>query len=116
MGDPKRVRRSVLDAGVHVGYVTVVSYPDRDLLPFAAGSPYSEVVVSDLAERHVVLLQRFKEHWLVHCGTRYGTTDRSGELTDAQVVRFAAFALSHRGRPGAGLVEALKARVERLLA
>jgi hypothetical protein len=115
VGDPKRVRSSVRHRGRHIGYVTVATYPDRDLICFSAGSPYSEVVVSDLTEKHVALFQEFKEHWLVHCGPTYDTTNASGRLTGAQVMALAAFALLHRDQPAPVLVEALKTHVEVML-
>jgi hypothetical protein len=115
LGDPKRVRTAVRDRGEHVGYVTIVSYPDRDLTFFPEGTPYAEVVVSDLADRHVALFQRFKEHWLVHCGTNYATTDAAGDLTDRAVWSLATFALRHRARPNPVLAGALKKQIERSL-
>ena len=114
LGDPKRVRSAVRAWG-HIGYVTVVGYPDRDLILFSAGSPYSEIVVSDLKEKHVALLQEFKEHWLIHCGPTYDTTSAAGRLTDKQVMKLAAYALRHCGDAAPVLVEALKAHVERML-
>ena len=115
LGDPKRARTAVRHNGNHIGYLTTVGYPDRDLTMFPEGSPYSEVVVSDLKDRHVALLQRFKAHWLVHCGSTYDTTDAAGELTPAQVAALAVFALEHRGHAEPVLVEALKAHVEAML-
>ena len=61
--EPKWVRVSMRRDGNHLGSVTTVSYPNRDLTAFPEGSPYFEIVVADLGERHVALLQRFKEHW-----------------------------------------------------
>jgi hypothetical protein len=113
--DPKRVRSAVLHKGDHIGYVTVITYPGRDLTAFSEGSPYSEFAVSDLAEKHVVLLQRFKEHWLIHCGTTYGTTDGAGELTGTQVMQLAVLVLRHRDHTGPVLVAALKSHVEKML-
>ena len=114
-GDPRRVRVAVRHKGDHVGYVTVTSYPDRDITAFSEGSPYFEVAVSDLAERHVALFQQFREHWLIHCGTDYGTTDAGGDLSESQIMRLAAFAIRFRDQPAAVLIDALKAHVERLL-
>ena len=114
-GDPKRVRVAVRDKGEHLGYVTTTSYPDRDITAFTEGSPYSEVAVCDLAEKHVALLQRFKAHWLILCGTSYATTEVSGELNDAQVAELSVFALRHKEHAGAALAAALRARVERML-
>lgn len=111
-----RVRRAVLHRADHVGYVTVTTYPGRDLTAFTEGSPYSEVVVADLKERHVALFQRYKEHWLIHCGTDYVTTAAAGELAEPHVSELAVFALRHRDFPPAVLVAVLKAHVERLLA
>lgn len=115
LGDPKRVRTAVRDRGEHVGYVTVVTYPNRDLIAFSAGSPYSEVVVSDLKEKHVALLQEFREHWLVHCGSTYETTTARGRLTASQVASLAAVALRHRDQPPAALSGALAALVDKML-
>ena len=115
LGDPKRARSSVRHRGRHIGYVSVATYPDRDLICFSAGSPYSEVVVSDLTEKHVTLFQEFKEHWLVHCGPTYDTTNASGRLNGTQVMALAVFALRHKDDPPPALVDALKAHVERLL-
>ena len=115
LGDPKRVRTAVRARGEHIGYVTVVAYPDRDLLHFAAGSPYAEIVVSDLNDRHVALLQEFKEHWLVHCGAAYETTSGCGRLRGARVTALAVFALRNRDRPAPVLSKLLKAHVDRAL-
>lgn len=115
LGDPKRVRTAVLERGSHIGYVSVVTYPDRDLLTFSAGSPYSEIVVSDLKDKHVALVQEFREHWLVHCGSAYETTTARGRLTASQVAALAAFALRHRDQSPAALSGALKAQVDRML-
>ncbi|QJW96280.1 hypothetical protein [Frigoriglobus tundricola] len=114
-GDPKRVRTSVRSWGRHIGYVTVVTYPDRDLTLHPEGSPYSEVVVSGLDEKHVALLQEFKEHWLVHCGPTYDTTTAAGRLTAKQVTALAAYALLHRHDAAPVLIEAIKAHVENML-
>ena len=58
--EPKWVRASVRRDGNHLGSVTTVSYPNRDLTAFPEGIPYFEIVIADLGERHVALLQRFK--------------------------------------------------------
>src|SRR5262249_34637889 len=76
--EPKRVRASVRDNDDHIGYVTTVSSPNRDLTAFPEGSPYFEVVVSDLRDHHIALLQRFKQYWLTHCGSIYRTADATG--------------------------------------
>jgi hypothetical protein len=112
--EPRRVRRSVLAGGQHLGYVTAVSYPNRDISLLTEGSPFSEVVISGLREEHVALLQRYKEHWLVQCGSCYGITDRGGELTDDQAMRIAQAVLLEGGR-GRALVDWLKALLEREL-
>ncbi|MBN9118767.1 MAG: hypothetical protein J0I06_06345 [Planctomycetes bacterium] len=115
LGDPNRVRTAVRDRGNHIGYVTVVTYPDRDLLHYSAGSPYSEIVVSDLNDGHVALLQEFKEHWLVHCGSAYETTSGSGRLKSARVMALAVFALQNSDRSAPVLSKLLKAQVDRAL-
>lgn len=115
LGDPKRVRTAVRVRGGHIGYVTVVTYPDRDLLSFSAGSPYSEIVVSDLKDGHVALLQEFREHWLVHCGRIYETTTAHGRLTASHVTSLAVFALRHRDQPPAALSKALAVLVDEML-
>ncbi len=114
-GDPKRTRTAVRDKSDHIGYLTTISYPDRDLTAFSEGSPYFEVVVSDLGEKHVALLQRFKEHWLIHCGGSYDTTAAGGALTDKHLTVLAVFALWHANDAPAVRVAVLKAHVERLL-
>lgn len=78
---PKRIRRSIHSHGRHLGYVTLVAYPGRDITTDTEGSPYREVVISDEREGHVALLQRFKAHWLVQCGRDYGTTERVPDMT-----------------------------------
>jgi hypothetical protein len=113
-GDPIRVRRSVLRGHAHLGYVTAVAYPDRDLTAFSEGSPYREVVIAGPREEHVALLQRYKEHWLIQCGACYATTERSGELTDAQAMQLALVALA-RERPAAVLVGMLKKQIDGML-
>jgi hypothetical protein len=115
-GDSRRIRRSVHRANDHLGYVTTISYPDRDLTAFSEGSPYREVVIADPAEEHVSLLQRYKEHWLIQCGGCYGTTDRPEELDDAQAMQLALFALAHANDPGPVLVGLLKEWLDALLA
>ncbi|MCI0701474.1 MAG: hypothetical protein L0241_10370 [Planctomycetia bacterium] len=102
--EPIRTRSSVRQNANHLGYLTTVSYPHRDLTAFPEGSPYSEVVVSDLNEKHVALFQRFKQHWLIHCGNYYRTTESAGELRNEQVLELAVFALSHQDKPALALV------------
>ena len=114
-GEPRRVRVAVRHKGEHLGYLTVTSYPDRDISAFTEGSPYFEAAVSDLADTHVALLQQFREHWLIHCGTTYATTDAAGDLTESQIERLAVFALKYRGEPPQILAASLKAHVERML-
>jgi hypothetical protein len=91
--EPTRVRRSVHFKKRHLGYVTAIDYPNRDLTAFTEGSPYREIVIADPQEQHVALLQCYKEHWLIQCGDCYGTTDRSGELSEEQALHLAAFTL-----------------------
>ena len=105
--EPKRIRRSIHVRERHLGYVTLVAYPNRDVTAFTEGSPYREVVIADEHEGHVALLQRFKEHWLVHCGTSYDTTERVVEMTEVLAIHLATFALQ-RGERGEPLVEVLK--------
>jgi hypothetical protein len=112
--DPRRVRRTVYDGATHLGFVTTVRYPGRDLEFFPAGTPYGEVVVADPDEQHIALLQRFKQHWLIRCGPAYGTTDRGGDLTDEQAEQLARFAFSQTGSPAA-LADALAIHLDRLL-
>lgn len=114
-GEPKRVRVAVRHGRAHVGYVTTTSYPDRDTAAFAEGSPYFEVAVCDLGEKHVALFQRYREHWLIHCGPAYDTTDTSGDLSARQITALALFALEHADDAPAVRVAALKAHVEALL-
>jgi hypothetical protein len=114
--EPKWVRASVRHAGNHIGSITTVSYPNRDLTAFPEGSPYFEVVIADLSERHVALLQRFRQHWLIHCGDTYETTRVSGELSPEEIFELAAFALLHRIDPPPVLASALGLQVEGLLA
>lgn len=113
--EPKWIRVSVRHKGNHLGSVTTVSYPNRDLTAFPEGSPYFEIVVANLAERHVALLQRFKQHWLIHCGVAYVTTRVAGELTDNQVASLAIHALSHQTDPPILLASALEAHIEAML-
>lgn len=82
---------------------------------FPEGSPYSEVVVSDLAGEHVALLQRFKQHWLVHCADCYATVETGGVLTAAQVQSLARFAIAHADDGNDLLAKALKREVEKML-
>ncbi len=92
-GDPKRVRTSVIDGDRHVGYATVVEYPDRDIAAFTEGSPYYELAVADLTEKHIALFQRFKQHWLIHCGDHYDTAEVSGRISPEQAAWLAVLAL-----------------------
>jgi hypothetical protein len=113
--EPKRVRVSVRSKDRHVGYLTTIGYPNRDLTAFPEGSPYSEFVISDLAEHHVALLQRFKQHWLVQCGEEYATTGVGGELTPEDITKLAVFSLEHATTAADMLVAVLKIGVERML-
>jgi len=82
----------------HLGYVTTVDYPTRDITALNEGSPYREIVVSDSRERHIALLQRYKKHWLVQCGRWYETADRGGDLDADQAIKLAAWVLEqHAG-------------------
>ena len=85
--EPKRIRRSINVQDRHLGYVTLIAYPNRDVTAFAEGSPYREMMIADPREGHVALLQRFKEHWLIQCGNNYGTTNYGGILTEAQALQ-----------------------------
>jgi hypothetical protein len=114
-GDPIRVRRAVRHRGHHIGYVTEVSYPDRDLTAFSEGSPYREVAIAGLGEQHVALLQRYKEHWLIQCGACYATTDRSGELSSDAIMRLARFALANAADPLPLLAGQIRVRIEESL-
>ena len=105
--EPKRIRRSVHQNDRHLGYVTLVAYPNRDITAFTEGSPDREVVISDEKEKHVALLQRFKAHWLVQCGECYGTTERVRDMTEPFAMELATFALQS-GERGEGLVELLQ--------
>jgi hypothetical protein len=113
--DPRRVRRSVHLDNTHLGYVTTIAYPGRDITALTEGLPYSEVVIADPGERHVALLQRFKEHWLVQSGASYGTADAAGELGDAQAMQLALFALTQRGTTRPVLVALLVEQLESML-
>lgn len=114
-GDPIRERRAVYHRRAHLGYVTTIRYPDRDLTLFSEGSPYREIVIADYSERHVALLQQYKEHWLIQCGGCYTTTDRCGELSGSHAKQLAAFALAQGAQPDNHLVELLKERIDGLL-
>jgi hypothetical protein len=114
-GDPVRVRAAVHDRGAHVGSVTTVGYPDRDLTAFPEGQPWSEVVVSDLAGAHVALFQRFRQHWLVHCGPAYDTADAAGPLDAARTLELAVLALRLRADPPAARSAELAAHLEAVL-
>lgn len=105
--EPKRIRRSVHLNDRHLGYVTLVAYPNRDVTAFTEGSPYREAVISDEKEGHVALLQRFKAHWLVQCGEHYGTTERVCDMTEPLAMELATFALQSDAR-GELLVELLQ--------
>lgn len=113
--EPRRVRTSVLAKGTHVGYVTTVDYPNRDLTAFPEGTPYFEVTVSDLRDQHVALFQRFKKHWLIHCGACCGTTESGAPLTAKQLARLAAFALQHATDEKRMLVEELAILMDKML-
>ena len=113
--EPKRVRSSLLQNGHHLGYITIVSYPNRDISAFPEGSPYFEVVVSDLADQHVALLQRFRQHWLIQCGERYATAEASGALNPEQIQTLAMFAMEHAVEGSFVLAAALRVEVERML-
>jgi hypothetical protein len=113
--EPKRTRMAVRLRWEHIGYVTVIEYPGRDFELFPEGSPHFEVAVSDLSEKHVALFQRFKQHWLIHCGSRYDTTDGTGELTAKQITRLAMFTLQNANENGVLLLAALKREMDRML-
>lgn len=114
-GDPRRARTSVIDGGRHVGYTTVVEYPDRDIAAFTEGTPYYELAVADLTETHVALFQRFKQHWLIHCGGHYDTAEVTGGLTAKQAGQLAVLALRLAADAAPVRVAALKQEVERML-
>jgi hypothetical protein len=103
---PKRIRRSVNIPGRHLGYVTLVAYPNRDVTAHTEGSPYREVVIADDQEGHVALLQRFKAHWLVQCGEKYGTTVRVPDMTEDLAQGLALLAL-RSGKRGDELIRFL---------
>jgi hypothetical protein len=105
--EPKRIRRSVHWKDRHLGYVTLVAYPNRDITAFTEGSPYREVVISDEREGHIALLQRFKAHWLIQCGECYGTTEQAREMTEELAMKLAMFAL-RSGEQGDRLVELMR--------
>ena len=99
----------------HLGYVTLVAYPNRDITALTEGSPYHEVVISDEREGHVALLQRFKAHWLVQCGTAYCTTKDVIEMTEKVAMALAIFAL-RRNETGEPLAEAIADAMDALKA
>lgn len=111
--EPKRIRRSIHANGRHLGYVTLVAYPGRDVTAFTEGSPYREVVISDEREGHVALLQRFKAHWLVQCGREYGTASRAVDMTEALANGLATLALQS-GERGEPLVQRLTRALDNL--
>jgi hypothetical protein len=113
--EPERTRVAVRHWGRHIGYVTIVDYAGRDFELFPEGSPYFEVAVSDLNEKHVALFQRFKQHWLIHCGNNYDTADGNGALTPRQITRLATLALQNATENGEALLARLKREVERVL-
>ena len=108
--NPKRTRTAICRDGVHLGYLTIVSYPNRDLTAFPEGSPHFEIVVANLGERHIALLQQFKRHWLIHCGSRYETVDVRAWLTQDQIESLALFAVEHEPDGPDWLLASLKAR------
>ena len=83
-----------------------------DIAFLSEGTPFSELVISDPDEQHVALLQRYKAHWLIQCGTCYGTADVAVELSDAQGMQLALFALAHEDA-GPSLVSALEVELAR---
>ena len=112
---PTRVRKSVLCHGHHVGYSTTVGYPNRDLTAFPEGSPYFELVISDLADHHVALMQRFKQHWLIQCGDKYATAAVAGGLSNEQIEELAITALARASEGSFFLAAALRVELERML-
>lgn len=114
--EPNRARRSVHLKDRHLGYVTAIAYPHRNLTALTEGSPYSELVISDVHEEHVALLQRYREHWLIQCGACYGIAERGGELSDAQAMRIAQTVLLLKDRTQRTLVDGLRKLIEGLLA
>lgn len=113
--EQKRVRRSVQHKDRHLGYVTIVSYPNRDITLLSEGSPFSEIVIADPHEEHVALLQRYLKHWLIQCRECYGIAERGGELADGQALRIAQTVLLLKGKTGRALVDGLKELIEGLL-
>ena len=113
--EQKRVRRSVQYKDRHLGYVTTVSYPNRDITLLSEGTPFSEIVIAGPREEHVALLQRYLKHWLIQCDDCYGIADRGGELADAQAMRIAQTVLLLKGKTGRALVDGLKELIEGLL-
>ena len=56
--DPIRARRSVhRQDGGHLGYITTIDYPNRDITALTEGSPYREIVISDPRKRRIALLR-----------------------------------------------------------
>ncbi len=76
--------------------------------------PYFEFAVSDLNEKHVALFQRFKQHWLIHCGSRHDTT-AAGKLTAKQIVQLATLAASARRRKQRGVAHHRWRELEKML-
>jgi hypothetical protein len=113
--EPKRTRVAVRQWWQHLGYVTVVEYPNRDFTAFPEGSPYFEIAVSDLNEKHVALFQQFKQHWLIHCGDRYDTTDTVGDLSGKQIMQLAILAIQLATENNIVLLLTLKRAVDRML-
>ena len=109
--DPKRTRAALRIRGTHLGYIATVGYPNRDLTAFPEGSPYFEVVVADLGDRHVALFQRYKAHWLIHCGSRYAIADAGIDLTPDQIESLALFALEHQHEGPEWLLASLNSRM-----
>ncbi len=105
-GDPVRVRVAVHGGdGAHVGYISA----------FSGGVPRFDLVVSDLREEHVALVQRYRQHWLVYCGTRYDTTDVGGDLNVGHMLELAVLALRHRNDSLVVRIATLKAYIEGVL-
>ncbi|HEY1186502.1 MAG TPA: hypothetical protein VGE74_02545 [Gemmata sp.] len=114
-GDPVRVRVPVHDGGAHVGYLTTVGYPDRDISAFSGGTPRFDIVVSGLREEHLALLQQYRQHWLIYCGTHYDTTDVAGDLNSEHLLDLTILALRSANDSEPVRVAALKAHVEGVL-
>ena len=113
--DPIRVRRSVhRPDGGHLGYVTTIDYPNRDITALAEGSPYREIVIADPRERHIALLQRYKAHWLVQCGRCYETADRGGDLDADQALKLADWVLEQHAGGRVTAIE-IAAMIEEML-